>query len=90
MTKASDLPLVSIIVPMRSEERYIGACLDSILANDYPGEKLEIIVVDGMSADGSRKIVEGRMRRHPQIRLLDNPRRITPAAMNIGVRESGG
>ncbi|MCI0440786.1 MAG: hypothetical protein L0177_16895, partial [Chloroflexi bacterium] len=34
--------------------------------------------------------VEGRMRRHPQIRLLDNPRRITPAAMNIGVRESGG
>ena len=49
---------VSIIVPCRNEEKFIGRCLDSIIAQDYPGESLEVLVVDGMSEDGTREIVE--------------------------------
>ena len=86
----SKLPLVSIIIPMRNEELRIDACLESILANGYPEERLEIIVVDGRSGDRSRNVVESRMRRHPNIQLLDNPRRITSAAMNVGIRASRG
>ena len=48
---------VSIVIPCRNEERYIGRCLDSLLANDYPHDDLEIIVVDGMSTDHTREIV---------------------------------
>jgi succinoglycan biosynthesis protein ExoA len=86
----STWPLVSIIIPMRNEERHIGPCLDAILANDYPRQKLEIIVVDGQSEDRSRQVVRARMHCHAQVRLLDNPRKITPAAMNLGILASHG
>ena len=43
----SNLVSVSIIIPCRDEEKFISQCLDSILANDYPKENLEILVVDG-------------------------------------------
>jgi glycosyltransferase involved in cell wall biosynthesis len=44
-----DFPLVSIIIPCRNEGKYIGKCLDSIIAQDYPKDKFEILVVDGRS-----------------------------------------
>ena len=50
----NNLPLVSIIIPCRNEEKFIGKCLDSILAQDYPQEKMEVLVVDGMSEDKTR------------------------------------
>ena len=49
-----ELPFTSIIIPCRNEERFIGNCLDSIIANDYPKERLEVLAVDGMSEDGTR------------------------------------
>lgn len=48
--------LVSIIIPCRNEEKFIGKCLDSIIAQDYPKDKLEVLVVDGMSEDRTRKM----------------------------------
>lgn len=42
-------PIVSIIIPCRNEERFIGKCLDFIITQDYLRYKLEILVVDGMS-----------------------------------------
>ena len=50
--------LLSVIVPCRNEEKYIGRCLDSIVAQDYPEDKLEVLVIDGMSEDSRRGIVE--------------------------------
>lgn len=82
--------LVSIVIPCRNEERFIGACLESILANDYPKERTELLVVDGNSEDGTRKIIEDCARRDPRIKLLNNPRRITPAALNTGIRNAAG
>jgi glycosyltransferase involved in cell wall biosynthesis len=87
---APEFPRVSIVVPCRNEAGFIAKCLDSILANDYDGGKIEILVVDGASDDSTREIVGDYARSDPRIRLLDNPRRITPTALNIGIRASVG
>src|SRR5271167_693251 len=76
---------LSIIIPCRNEREFIGKCLDSLLVNDFPKEELEILIVDGMSEDGTREIVIEYADRYPFIRLLDNPRRVTPCALNIGI-----
>ena len=82
--------MVSVIVPCRNEARYIARCLDSIVAGEYPAEQLEVLVVDGRSEDGTRAIVEEYSRRHPVVRLVDNPQRITPVALNLGIRAARG
>lgn len=84
------MPLVSVIIPTRQERDTIEKCLDSILANSYPLDKVEIIVVDGMSSDGTREVVEGYMTQYPMVKLLDNPRLITPVALNIGIKAAQG
>ena len=85
-----DLPKVSIIIPCYNEEKYIKSCLDSLIANDYPKEKVEIMVVDGMSEDNGRKILHEYSGKHPFIRVLDNPHRYTPYAFNLGITNSTG
>lgn len=88
----SEFPLVSIIIPMRNEEKYIESCLKSILDNDYPKDRLEILVIDGMSEDNSKNIVQRFIKEHPNINiaLFDNPKKIVPVAMNIGIRNAKG
>ena len=86
-----DLPLVTLILPIRNEAAYIGWCLKSILAQDYPGQ-MEVLVVDGMSTDDTRKIVVGFAVLHPRLnlRILDNPGSIVPTGMNIALRQAKG
>ena len=79
------LPLVSVVIPMRNEAAHIAACIDSVLAQDYP--RLEIIVVDGDSDDASPQVLSGYGDR---ICVLHNPARIVPTAMNIGIRAARG
>ena len=86
----NDLDLVSIVIPCRDEQKYIGQCLDSIVANEYPKDKLEVFVIDGRSDDGTRQIVERYAQQYPFIKILDNPKKITPAALNIGIKHAGG
>ena len=83
-------PFVSIIIPCRNEEKYIGKCLDSIIANDYPKDKLEVLVMDGMSEDGTRGVVEKYVKEYSFIKLLRNPKKIIPVAMNIGIKNAKG
>ena len=85
-----ELPFTSIIIPCRNEERFIGSCLDSIIANDYPKEKLEVLAVDGMSEDGTRAVIESYGGQFPWIRLIENRRKITPVALNIGIKNAKG
>jgi glycosyltransferase involved in cell wall biosynthesis len=87
---SSELPKVSVVVPCRNEVKWIAECLESIARNDYPKDRLEVFIVDGMSDDGTRPIVEAFAADHPWLRLLDNPKRITPAAMNIGIATAQG
>ena len=85
-----DTPTVSIVIPMRNEEKSIGRCLEAVRAQDYPPGRIEVLVVDGRSTDGSREVVEAFARRDPRIRLLDNPSGSIPAGLNIGIVASGG
>lgn len=83
-------PFVSVLLACRNEQRYIARCLDSILANDYPNDRLEILVMDGMSTDSTRGIIKKYAKVGSGLRLLDNPAGSFPAAMNIGIRNSHG
>src|SRR5581483_7609831 len=83
-------PVVTVIIPMRNEEDRIARCLDSILANDFPHDRLEILVVDGRSTDGSRQIVGNYAARCPLIHILENRDRIVPQGLNLGIREARG
>jgi GT2 family glycosyltransferase len=83
-------PTLSVIIPCRNEARFIGKCLDSVLMNGYAVQRLEILVVDGMSDDGTRAIAQSYAESYRQIRVLNNPRRAIPCAINIGVAEARG
>ena len=82
--------MLSVICPIYNEEKYIGACIESILAQDYPKDNLEVIFADGMSTDRTREIVAGYTARYPWIRLIDNPDRIVPPALNAAIKASKG
>lgn len=81
---------LSVICPIYNEERYIGACIESIIAQDFPKEDLEVIFADGMSSDRTREIVTEYADRFPWIRLIDNPQRIVPPALNKAIKASHG
>jgi glycosyltransferase involved in cell wall biosynthesis len=79
-------PTVAILVPCRNERAHLAACLEQILAQDYPRDKLQVCLLDGLSDDGSRAIAEQYRGRDVPLRILDNPRRTQAAALNLGVR----
>lgn len=81
---------LSVICPIYNEEKYIGQFLDSLLQQDYPKDDLEILLVDGMSKDKTRDIVAGYTAQYPFIRLIDNPDKIVPYAMNRGIDAAKG
>ncbi len=81
---------LSVICPIYNEEKHIAACLDSILRQDFPKEELEVLLVDGMSTDRTREIVQQYTAQYPFIFLLDNPKRIVPTGLNIGIRVAQG
>jgi glycosyltransferase involved in cell wall biosynthesis len=84
------LPYVTIAMPCLDEERYIEACLRSVLAQNYPAERLEILVADGGSTDRTRAIVERVAAEAPRIVLVDNPARLQAAGLNEAIRRSRG
>jgi glycosyltransferase involved in cell wall biosynthesis len=84
------IPFVSIICPTYNEEKYIAQCIDSLLQQDYPLNQLEILFVDGMSTDRTREIIKQYIARYPFIRLLDNPHKTVPYALNTGIRNAQG
>lgn len=81
---------VSIIIPIYNEEKYIVKCLDSVIANDYPKDKIEVLIYDGQSTDRSREIVAEYSRNYQYIKLRDNPKKIQVVAFNMGINESTG
>jgi len=90
MRNISDSPFVSIVIPSRNEEEFIGKCLDSIANQSYPKEKIEVLVIDGMSEDRTKAIIEDYVQRYSFFKLFNNPKKIIPTGMNIGIRNSSG
>lgn len=84
------LPLVTVLVPSRNEARFIESCLTSIVSNDYPESLLQVLVIDGQSDDGTVGIVQRFENAHPCVSLIENPHRITPSALNLGIKAARG
>jgi len=77
---------ISVVVPLFNEERYLAACLQSLLSQTYPKDRYEVIVVDNGSTDASYAIAE----QYPQIKLLLEPERGSYVARNRGIAEANG
>ena len=88
--KSIFLFMISVICPIYNEERDIGKWIESIMRQNYPKEDMEVLFVDGMSTDRTRAIIAGYLPRCPYVRVLDNPKRIVPPALNIGIRAAKG
>ena len=80
--------LVTVVIPAANEERFIGACLDSVLSQDYPD--LQVVVVDGASTDRTADVVLARRDADPRIELLHNDRRNIPSSLNAGLAAARG
>jgi glycosyltransferase involved in cell wall biosynthesis len=92
MANAVDgLPLVSVLIPMRNEERRIQACLQSLAAQDYPRDRFEVLIIDGASTDRSREVAQDVASREDlPLRLIDNPGRSTARGLNLGLDAARG
>ena len=88
--RASAGPVVTVVIPMYDEAGYIEACLQAFVAQTWPMDLLDVVVVDGGSTDGCRQTVESLAADHPWLRVLDNPARRIPAACNIGLHAAKG
>ena len=92
----STLPHVSVVIPVRNEEAFIGQNLEAVLTQDYPADRLEILVADGRSDDGTREIVNRTAERvahggsGARVVLVDNPDRIMPTGTNAAIRQATG
>jgi succinoglycan biosynthesis protein ExoA len=81
-------PSVTVVVPVRNEEAHISQTLGQLIDQDVHGINVEILVVDGESTDQTVAIVEQYVQRHPHIRLLTNPQRLSSAARNLAIKNS--
>lgn len=83
--------IVSVVMPIYNESRYIEQCVESLFHQDYPVEQMEWIFVDGNSTDDTVEKLKKYQERYPDlIKILSNPKKIVPYAMNIGISASKG
>ena len=83
-------PKISVIIPVYNEEKFIKATIEYLLNQDYPVDKMEILVADGGSEDKTAEIVRALADRDPRVRLLDNPKNLSSAGRNVGVKNASG
>lgn len=90
--RSEDRPRVTVMVPVRNEARFIEGTLEQLYRQDYPAQALEVIVADGCSDDGTPQKVRAFAERHPDfnLKVLDNPKRLSSAARNLAVRQGSG
>lgn len=79
---------VSVVIPCYNEEDYIETCLDGLINNGFDHNELELLVVDGGSTDATLQIVNKYKIKYPFVKIAHNPKRVTPFALNIGVKNS--
>lgn len=84
-------PFISVVMPIYNEEKYISQCIESLLKQDYPKDKMEWIFVDGCSTDNTVSILNDYQNKNPGlIKVFNNPNKTVPYAMNIGIKNSVG
>jgi len=77
---------ISIVIPCRNEAPYIEECIRAIYAAEVPDEvKINVFVVDGMSNDGTRRIIQQLQEEFLTLKIVDNVQQLTPFAFNLGI-----
>jgi succinoglycan biosynthesis protein ExoA len=90
MENLNNPPFVTVIMPVYNEAQYIQRSLESVLAQTYPPQKMEVIISDGMSNDGTRDIVHQYQQKYSYIKIIDNPGKIVPTGLNCALKQSMG
>ena len=83
-------PFVSVLMPVRNEASFIERSVGAVLAQDYPRDRIEVIIADGLSDDGTRKVIEALRLQNPNLRLIDNPGKIVSTGLNAALRAAKG
>lgn len=78
------LPRVSVLMPVRNEQSFIARSLGAVVAQDYPADRMEIIIIDGCSQDRTLEIVKSFQAQCPNIRVVENERLTVPFGLNLG------
>ena len=83
---------ITVVVPVRNEDRFLRDTLEALAGQDYPTDAYELIIVDGCSTDQTREVAERFIAEHPEVNvcLLDNPGRLSSCGRNLGVRAARG
>ena len=85
-----NLPSVSVIMPVYNEAEYIDRSLGAVLNQDYPSEKIEVILVDGISSDATREKIALCAGKRANVILIDNPKKIVSAGLNMAIQRAKG
>ncbi|MFK8005739.1 MAG: glycosyltransferase family 2 protein [Saprospiraceae bacterium] len=83
-------PTVSVIIPCFNEEPFIEAVIQNILEQDFPQKEMEVLFLDGMSTDKTAEIISQYAQNQPFIKLISNPEKFVPQAMNLGINLAQG
>ena len=81
----SQFPDISILIAVRNEATHLDDCLKALANLDYPSENIEILLIDGMSDDGTPEIIARWANRDRRIKILQNPKRSVSCGMNLGI-----
>ncbi len=87
---AGNLPFVTVAMVVRNEGPFIARALERVLAQDYPRDRMEIIVADGFSNDNTREVLADYQARYPFIQVVDNPGRIVASGLNVAIDRARG
>jgi succinoglycan biosynthesis protein ExoA len=87
---ADQQPFVSVVVPARDEEQSLGLCLDSIMTQHWPGDRLQVVVVENGSRDRTRKVAEAWAARDPRVGVVISQAANHAEALNAGIRAARG
>jgi glycosyltransferase involved in cell wall biosynthesis len=85
-------PYITVIMPIKNEQDCIHRSLGAVLDQDYPTDRMEVLIVDGMSTDATYKIIRRMIAGSgsTRVRLLENKGRIVPTGLNLAIREARG
>jgi succinoglycan biosynthesis protein ExoA len=84
------LPKVSVVVAVLNEVGNLPQFLESVVAQDYPADLVEVLVVDGGSTDGSLELAEAAVAARPNMRMFHNREKIQSVGFNLGISQSRG
>src|SRR5258708_6269087 len=87
---SADNVLVSVILPVRNEAAFIASNLEAVLNQDYPHDRMEVIVADGISTDGTWEIIKSFQCKYSNLRLIENPGKIVATGLNAALCRARG